>query len=95
MLKKSYYILCLALMAAGCTKEVYLQAVPCVEGNCEPEPVVVPAPCECGCPELMMQTETISYQVVDVPARTMTYTYQPCAMQQSNCRTVCREVKVR
>ena len=89
MLKRSYSVLFLALLASGCTREVYLQAVPCVEGNCEPEPVVVPAPvpapCPCGCPELMMQTETINYQVVDMPVPV----YQPCSTPCS-CQPVCR-----
>ncbi|MBO5284645.1 MAG: hypothetical protein J6B00_02080 [Alphaproteobacteria bacterium] len=94
MLKKSYVILSLARLAAGCTKEVYLQAVPCVEGNCDPKPVVALVPEPCGCPELIMQTQTISYQMVDVPSPATTYVYQPCGAKR-NCRTVCREVKVK
>ncbi|MCM1324539.1 MAG: hypothetical protein NC218_10485 [Acetobacter sp.] len=96
MLKKSSLLLALAILLSGCTREVYLQAVPCAEGNCE-------CPCisetrEC-CPETAMMTETIQYQVYDVPAREVTYI--PCPTKKTTktttttrtCRKVCREVR--
>ncbi len=101
MLKKSSLILTLAILLSGCTREVYLQAVPCVEGECE---------CSCEsqtrecCPETAMLTETIRYQVYDVPSAPTVYTpvCNPCAAAPvvttttttRICRKTCREVLV-
>lgn len=78
MLKKASLLLALATILSGCTREVYLQAVPCAEGECE---------CECTsqtrdcCPEMAMVTETIRYQVEDVTAAPVVYApcNTPCA----------------
>ncbi len=106
MLKKPSLILALAILLSGCTREVYLQAVPCVEGDCE---------CACTsqtrecCPETAMMTETIRYQVYDVPVVPVVYTpcCDPCATvvpvittttttttTTRTCRKTCREVLV-
>lgn len=73
MVKKSTLLLTSIILLSGCTREVYLQSVPCVEGNCD-------CPCisetrEC-CPETQMQTQTIRYQIIDGPV--VPVTYQPC-----------------
>lgn len=105
MLKKSSLLLAFAILLSGCTREVYLQAVPCVEGDCE-------CPCqsetrEC-CPETAMMTETIRYQVQDVAAAPTVYTpcCDPCATVPTQkvttttttttrtCRKTCRQVRV-
>ena len=89
MLKKSCLILSLMLVASGCTREIYLQAVPCTEGNCGQKEVIEALP-PCGCPELMMQTKTITYHVVDVPSPKVTYVNR-CDNDVKNCKTVCHE----
>lgn len=71
MLNKSYILAGLAALAlAGCTREVYLQPVPC-EPECPGCPCFVGAS-EC-CPETAVQTVVTTYQVYDVPAPTVTY----------------------
>lgn len=86
MLKKSIIITLLFIISA-CTREVYLQPVPCVEGSCQK------CPCEKGalecCEELKQQTEIQHYQVYDVPTPPTTYT-----TEKSNCRKVCRKIKI-
>ena len=90
MLNKSYILAGLAALAlAGCTREVYLQPVPC-EPECPSSPCFVGAS-EC-CPETAVQTVVTTYQVYDVPAPTVTYI--PCDNGVRRCRTVCREVRV-
>ena len=86
MFKKTSFVLGLLLLAGGCTREVYLQPVPCVD--CEP---CEEAPCddltpEC-CPELAMQTKTLLFEVYDGAAQT------PCVTEEEKprCRTVCRQ----
>ena len=70
MLNKSYILAGLAALAlAGCTREVYLQPVPC-EPECPSCPCFVGAS-EC-CPETAVQTVVTTYQVYDVPAPTVT-----------------------
>lgn len=86
MVKKSTLLLTAAILLSGCTREVYLQAVPCAEGNCD-------CPCvsetrEC-CPETQMLTETIQYQVIDGPVVTPTYT--PCCPQVTPTYTPCNQ----
>lgn len=106
MLKKTTLLLASAILLSGCTREVYLQAVPCVEGDCE---------CACTsqtrecCPETAMMTETIRYQVYDIPAAPVVYTpcCDPCAAAADTastttttttttrtCRKTCRQVRV-
>lgn len=90
MLKKSSFILMLALLAAGCTHEVYLQPVPCDDcqpcGDCkEPEvvqevyEVVKPAPvCPCYTPCYTCTVPTCTTYTYTVPTCTTcqpTYTY--------------------
>lgn len=86
MLKTTSLIIAAAMLMSGCTREVYLQAVPCAENNCKP----------CSytetCPELEMQTVTVQYQVYDVPAPAVTYT--PCGTTTRKCRTTCRHVQI-
>jgi len=76
-------------MLAGCSREVYLQPVPCEE-ECPECPCFIGAD-EC-CPETAMQTEVQSFQVYDVPAKATDYV--PCEEEEerSNCRMVCRKV---
>jgi len=85
-------LLLTALFLSSCTREVYLQPVPCVD--CEPCPQCTDLTPEC-CPEIAEQTQILVYQVYDVPA--VPTCYQPCATceaPKSNCRTVCRQYKV-
>ena len=92
MLKKTSLILCLPLIFSACTREVYLQRVPCTECGC-PD-VVCPAPTPDCCMEVAEQTEIQVFRVYDVPAQPVVY--QPCVEEapQSNCRTVCKVVPV-
>lgn len=86
MLKKSIIITLLFIVSA-CTREVYLQPVPCVEGSCQE------CPCKDGalecCAELKKQTEIQHYQIYDVPSQPTVYTEE-----KTTCRKVCRKVKV-
>jgi len=88
MLKKTSLIVMLALLASGCTREVYLQEVPCTD--CQPEPVIE-EPCQeltpTCCPEMAMQTQFQVYQVYEVPV--VPVVYQPCCtmVPVSNCST--------
>ncbi len=76
------------LLMSGCTREVYLQAVPCAEGNCEPCTAYTDT-----CPELELQTVTVQYQVYDIPAPKVEYV--PCADTPTRrCRTVCRQTRI-
>jgi len=89
MLKKTSLVLALVLLASGCTREVYLQKVPCVD--CEPcvEPCTELTPA--CCPELAVQTEIQYYQVYDYPPQPVTYS--PCGgVPMKHCRTTCKEV---
>ncbi len=87
MLKSTSLIIAAAMLMSGCTREVYLQAVPCTE-DCEPCTSYTDV-----CPELEMQTVTMQYQVYDVPAPVTTYT--PCgATKTRTCRTTCRHVRI-
>lgn len=87
MLKKTHLLLALILCATGCTREVYLQSVPCVE--CEEScPCIGSLDC---CEETVTKTNTYVFEIEDVPATPTTY--KPCA-QKRNCRTVCRQVEV-
>ncbi len=89
MQKKSLVLALFLMLLGGCTREVYLQPVPCTEG-CPSCPCFVGAS-EC-CPETAAQTEIQTYQVYDVPAPAVTY--QPCdGGKYKRCRTVCREVR--
>lgn len=88
MLKKTILFVAAVFSLSGCTREVYLQAVPCEEDNCKPC-----ASYTQSCPELEMQTVTVQYSVYDVPAPKTVYT--PCSANRTrNCRTVCRQVQV-
>lgn len=97
MSKKNTTLIAAILLISGCTREVYLQEVPCVDNECSPCPAVV-APCppeklEC-CPEIKAETTTEKYLVQDVPSAKITYV--PCEQKaKTNCRTVCREVLVK
>lgn len=78
MQNKKSLVLMLALMAAGCTREVYLQPVPCVD--CEPEPVV-----EEPCPEPVKEVQT--YQVFEpCPCQPVCVTCVPVCV---TCQPVC------
>ena len=99
MLKKASLILVL-LAITGCTREVYLQQVPCAD--CEPCPKCRDLTPEC-CPELAMQREIQLYEVYEpvvTPCQPACIT-TPCAntvttvtTTRSNCRTVCRQRKI-
>lgn len=86
MLKKTSLVLALALLMSGCTREVYLQEVPCVD--CQP--------CvEDTCREV--QTEIQVYQVYDYAPQPVVYNpcgCTTCTAPVRNCRTVCREVPI-
>jgi len=85
-------LLLTALFLSGCTREVYLQPVPCTD--CQPCEHCTDLTPEC-CPEIAETTEILVYQVYDVPA--VPTCYQPCSTceaPRSNCRTVCRQYKV-
>lgn len=91
MVKKRTTLLAAIILLSGCTREVYLQEVPCVEGDCD-------CPCvaenrEC-CPETEMLTETITYQVTDMPTAPSTYTPCNTTTTTRTCRKVCREVRI-
>lgn len=73
MIKKTNAILISMLALCGCTREVYLQEVPCAD--CQPQVVEEP------CPELVPQT--VVYQVYEAPVCPCTCTYQTC------CQTCC------
>lgn len=89
MLKKSFAAGCVAILTlAGCTREVYLQPVPCETDECPACPCYIGA--EETCPETEMETVIQTYQVYDVPAPSVTYA--PCETSGSRCRTVCRAV---
>lgn len=98
MFSKTRIMALTVLLISGCTREVYLQKVPCVD--CEP---CVEEPCQeltpTCCPELAMQTEVQVYQVYDNVPQPVSYT--PCPRQNcqvekpvSNCHTVCRKVMI-
>lgn len=91
MMQKKFFLgLAVAgLMLSGCTREVYLQPVPCEE-DCPKCPCFVGAS-EC-CPETAVQTVVTTYQVYDVPAPAVTFV--PCDNGVKRCRTVCKKVKV-
>ena len=98
MLKKASLVLALMMMT-GCTREVYLQPVPCAD--CEPKPCerctdLTP---EC-CPELAMHREIQVYEVYEEIPCQPTCVNNPCANTvttttvtepRRNCRTVCRQ----
>ena len=91
MPKFTKLILMSALFLSGCTREVYLQPVPCVD--CQPCSHCTDLTPEC-CPEIAETTETIVYQVYDVPAAPTCYQPCPTCMTVSEprpCRTVCRK----
>jgi len=76
MVKKSTLLFTAAILMSSCTREVYLQSVPCVEGDCGCQCFTESGEC---CPETEMLKETIRYQVIDspvVPVAPVTYT--PC-----------------
>ena len=75
MIKKINAILIPMLALCGCTREVYLQEVPCVD--CQPQ-------IEEPCPEL--EPQTVVYQVYEAPMVQpcpCTCAYQTC------CQTCC------
>lgn len=81
-----------ALFLSGCTREVYLQPVPCTD--CQPCEHCTDLTPEC-CPEIAETTEILVYQVYDVPV--VPTCYQPCMTceaPRSNCRTVCRQRQI-
>lgn len=89
MLKNLVILGTLGLLAAGCSREVYLQSVPCTNG-CQPCPATE------VCTEIAEQTEIQKFVVYDVPAKPVKYI--PCEEQTSpdkRCRKVCREVSVK
>jgi len=80
MLKKSSFILMLALLATGCTREVYLQPVPC--DDCQPcddckEPEVVKEVYEVVKPAPACPCYTCAAPTCVTCAYTYTYTYVP------------------
>lgn len=89
MLKNLIILGTLGLLAAGCSREVYLQSVPCAKG-CQPCPTTE------VCPEIAEQTENQKFIMYDVPSTPTNYI--PCKEQTSSgkrCRKVCREVSVK
>ena len=74
MLKRTSLILCLPLIFSACTREVYLQKVPCTECGC-PD-VVCPEPTPDCCMEVAEQTEIQVFRVYDAPIQPVVY--QPC-----------------
>ena len=92
MLKKASLILCLPLILQACTREVYLQKVPCTECGCPG--VVCPEPVPTCCQEIAEQTEIQVFRIYDVPVQPVVY--QPCVEEVpvSPCRTTCKVVPV-
>jgi hypothetical protein len=87
MLKKVICLMSLSIALSGCTREVYLQAVPCED--CKPCPCDNAQTGDC-CPETAMQTEIQVYQLEDVtPAPACGQVAAP-----RNCRKVCRQVEI-
>lgn len=94
MARSAFILTVLAVLAAGCTREVYLQPVPCEEGcaPCAEEPCFA-READC-CPELKAVTVRQTYYVSDVPSAPTTYV--PCDNGSvRRCRTVCRERRVK
>ena len=91
MLKKSVFLLGLVMLVSGCAREVYLEPVPCVEGECEC-PCYSDNPLEC-CKDIKLETEVQRYQVYDMPTEKIDYKFDECG-KAKRCRTVCKEVKV-
>ena len=88
MNKIKLILLSSVLLINGCTKEVYLQPVPC-ETECKP--------CFIGkkeyCPETDIMTERQVYQVEDVEKPKVDYTY----LENGNirrCKHTCHQEKV-
>ena len=91
MLKKSAFLLGVMMFVAGCAKEVYLEPVPCVEGECEC-PCYSDNPLEC-CKDLKVEKEVQRYQIFDMPTEEIEYKADECG-KTKKCRTICKEVKV-
>lgn len=85
MVKTLSVVVAVVALCGGCTREVYLQSVPCVEGECQP--------CYVGqtevCPEVEMQTVRQTFEVYDVSAQPAA-DCRPCANVQMRCQTVCQ-----
>lgn len=92
MLKKSICLLGILMLVSGCAREVYLEPVPCVEGECEC-PCYNDDPLEC-CKDLKVEKEVQRYQIYDVPTEKIEYKFDECG-KTKKCRTVCKEVKVK
>ena len=106
MVKTSTLLLTSVILLSGCTREVYLQKVPCAEGDCE-WPYV--SKTREDCEETKALTHVMQYQIIDVPVVPVTYvpvvpvTYVPCCNNTTsttttttttttrNCRTVCHD----
>lgn len=83
MLKKIKILSLFVLILSGCSKEVYLQPVPC---NC---------PCFVGqaedCPETKLQTEEQVYLIEDIATQPTNYIYTEEKI--THCTKKCRKVK--
>lgn len=110
MAKTSTLLVSLAILLSGCTREVYLQKVPCVEGDCECPYV---SKMREDCPQTKMQTKRTQYQLIEpvvVPVAYVPVTYVPVTYVPScgatnttttttttttkSCNTVCHTERV-
>jgi hypothetical protein len=84
MKKINLTLLLLCTLISGCTKEVHLQQVPCVE-DCPP--------CENFCEETDVMTEKVVFQIEDVERQKPNYKYN----EKGNlvlCTHKCKQTKL-
>lgn len=85
MMKKSLALIALVTLFTGCTRQVFLQSVPCEK--------------DCGCPLLAaeppcpeMETRTIKYQIYET-APVVQKTTSCAKTTTKRCTTTCRQVQ--
>ena len=85
MKKINLTLLLLCILISSCTREVYLQQVPCEE-ECPP--------CENFCEETDTMTERVVFQIEDVKRQKPNYKYDENG-KLVNCKHTCKQIKIK